>query len=365
MIPSHITHIIISFVVAIFGLAQSPTPAPPQNTKPIAPYSQRINKAQRPPSSGALASQPSPVVPTLTVDTNSRNPVPNQLVHFTVTSNIELYRRVYYFEWGDNQPITESETPAADHSYSTRGPYTVQVTAKSLATGGIEPVMGKLEINVRELTLAAEPPNARIGEQVRLVAKLDPPDESARYHFYFDDKTDVDSGNSNESLHPYAEARSFHPRVVAYIGENNEAVPSDSIYLNIATAPTAPPETSSGTTRELDTTPKGVSQLPPSPKQKSPNQRSYGTGSVGGRPPSRPTRSDLLLTLGAVLAALLAWRLMRRPSAPELRVIPHPDAGVHEIVRIRQTGPHTSLRLKPGMDLGEDRISFHKSSAAD
>ena len=70
--------------------------------------------------------------PVLTLRAENQTPIPGQNLHFTATWNRKVGRIVYRFEWGDGQS-TDSQQPAADHSYSRPGSYVVRVTARSLS----------------------------------------------------------------------------------------------------------------------------------------------------------------------------------------------------------------------------------------
>lgn len=174
-------------------------------------------------------------------------------------------------------------------------------------------------------------------------AELNPPDESARYHFNFDDGGEVGSG-TNKVAHRYQEARDYHPTVVATLGKG-ETVTSEAITLTIRAVAIVPP----GPTGPTQGPKRKEKQRPVLPNRPEPPPHPFWRSS-----------SRWLVVLGLAFVAVAGWRLVRRITSPKLRVIPYSVGGVHQIAASKhlQSGPHISLTLRPGMGAGEHRMIF-------
>ncbi len=305
------------------------------------------------------ASQVPPRLPALTLRVNLPNPLPDQNVHVTATWDQQIYRMQYHFDWGDSQ-YTDNRQPEADHSYSRSGSYTVRVTASGIANDRVVKVeSNELKITVGQqqisaapmLTLLAKTPDAHVGNPVTFIATLSPPMAARYYHFNFDDGTESDSYN-NEIVHSFRREGDFHPTVTASIVGIDQVVASQTIKVTInAMLPQTIPKPTAGPGRHVH------KEQPPE-----------STGWVLTRPAWNPTFGQYLLALLATGIAVASWRLFRRRRGTniprcELRITGYPDAGVHAVAHMNQSGPHLSLTFKPGMDPGTDQVIFSRKEA--
>jgi hypothetical protein len=410
------------FLLSAALLSWRPTPVSFQ--APFAPSTKAERPSQLPSKSpGEIAKQipklaASPPELGLTADT--KTPVPNQNVHFSVTWSQSVYRPSYRYTWGDGQYNDES-LPQSNHSYPSPGSYSVRVIAKALFDDRItEFQSNEVTINVspapppKQLplpTLTANPSQVRAGEAITFTAAIDPSVGPPQYQFYFGDGT-ISTSDANQIVHVYGSSGTYHPYVIASLGHGDENVTSPPLNLIVDPTTTSPSEERPTLVVSLLTTePTAGKSLtvegrlnPPIDAfyefdwgDRSPAEKGVSTGrathtySNSGTYSVRVTalvrsktfkpitvnvrvfvqtkrRSGPLFPAAAVIVflgagAAFVWRRFQRsrlfPKAtPKLTIICHPDAGTQQISVAKQAVVHVSLTFVPGAELAEHKITM-------
>jgi PKD repeat protein len=390
----------------------------------LGPSTNAAYRSQLPPKSPGEIAKQIPKLPTsppelgLTADT--KTPIPNQNVHFTLTWSQSVYRPSYRFTWGDGQYSDES-LPQSNHSYLSPGNYTVRVIAKALFNDRISEFQSNdVTINVGPApppeklplpTLTANPPQARVGEAVTFTAAIDPTVGPPQYQFYFDDGTNSAS-ETNQIVHVYESPGTYHPYVSASLGHGDEHVTGTPIQLIVDAITASPPVVRPILVVSLLTTePTPGKRLivearlnPPmdalyefdwgdrsQPEKGVSTGRANHTYSVSGTYSVQVTalirsktfkpimgnvrvllqregRSGPLFPTAAVIvllgvSAAFVWRRFQRsktvPKAtPKLKITCHPDVGTQQISIAKQAVFHASLTLVLEANLAEHRITM-------
>src|SRR5262249_42238929 len=114
----------------------------------------------------------------------------------------------YRFIWGDQTVSNVTSDPNADHSYSSAGAYPVQLVAQ---VGREQVQSNTLLIEVRNITrylldLSANVSEISAGQSIDFSARLQPPNDAARYEFVWDDGTPRTTTSSTTVSHSFTSA---------------------------------------------------------------------------------------------------------------------------------------------------------------
>jgi PKD repeat protein len=177
------------------------------------------------------------------------NPQEGETVYFNAEASTDPDGKIklYYWDFGDNTPITTKDTPSVSHLYNPLATTTYTVTLRVVDNKGAEGVASKevtVQVDENQPPTAAfsfSPKNPRAGEEVRFNAEAstDPDGDDLGYTWDFGDG-DNDPGNTGKlvsHIYEVTEEKTF--TVTLTVTDNGGAVGVVSQPVTIRPTPVA------------------------------------------------------------------------------------------------------------------------------